>query len=58
MKALKIILGIICLALTLNTCAQSSNSNENIGYYLPITIVFIIGILLFKSAFKTNSKDD
>jgi hypothetical protein len=54
MKVLKILLGLFCFALTINAFKNGITPGENIGYYIPITIVFIIGILLFKSAFKSK----
>jgi hypothetical protein len=56
MKALKIILGIFCFALTINAFKDGLEPGESFVYYLPITLVFVIGILLFKSALK--SKDE
>jgi hypothetical protein len=54
MKVLKIVLGIFCIALTINAFKNGLEPGENIFYYIPITIVFIIGILLFKNASKSK----
>lgn len=54
MKAFKIIIGIFCFGLTINAFKDGLEPGEGFAFYLPITIVFIIGILLFKSAFKTK----
>ncbi|MGB3343102.1 MAG: hypothetical protein WBA61_04255 [Aequorivita sp.] len=58
MKLLKIIIGIFCIALTINAFKDGLKPNENFAFYLPIIMVFIIGILLFQSAFKTRKKDN
>jgi len=57
MKILKIIIGIFCFALTINAFKDGLEPNENFAFYLPILIVFIIGILLFKSAFKSKKEN-
>jgi hypothetical protein len=57
MKVFKIILGLFCFALTINAFKDGLEPNESFAYYIPITIVFIIGILLFKSAFKSKKED-
>ena len=56
MKVLKIVLGIFCFALTINTFKNGLEPNVNFAYYIPITIVFVIGILLFKNAFRLKEK--
>lgn len=55
MKILKIIIGVFCFLLTYNSFKNGIPSYSNLAHYaefIPILIVFIIGILLFKSAFK------
>lgn len=54
MKTLKIILGLFCFGLTINAFKNGLEPGEGFAYYLPITIVLIIGILLFSSAFKSK----
>lgn len=56
MKAFKIILGIFCFGLTINAFKNGLEPNESFAFYIPIIIVFIIGILLFKSAFKSRKE--
>ena len=57
MKILKIIIGIFCFALTINAFKNGLEPGEGFAFYLPILIVFIIGVLLFKSAFKNKKTD-
>ncbi len=57
MKILKIIIGIFCFALTINAFKNGLEPGEGFAFYIPIIIVFIIGILLFKSAFKNKKVD-
>lgn len=52
MKVLKIVLGIFCFALTINAFKNGLEPGENAFYYIPILVVFVIGILLFKNALK------
>lgn len=56
MKVIKILIGLFCFALTLNAFKVGLNPAEGFFYYLPIMIVFIIGILLFKSAFFPKNR--
>ena len=59
MKTLKIIIGIFCFLLTLNAFKNGIPAYTKLVYYaefIPILIVFIIGILLFKSALKPEVK--
>tara|TARA_Y100000815_G_C13091398_1_gene405795 strand:+ start:471 stop:644 length:174 start_codon:yes stop_codon:yes gene_type:complete len=57
MKVFKIIIGIFCFALTINAFKNGLEPGEGFAFYIPITIVFIIGILLFRSVFKSKKKD-
>lgn len=56
MKILKIILGVFCFALVINTFRKGAVPGEGFVYYLPIIIVLVIGILLFNSAFKSKTE--
>lgn len=56
MKIVKIIIGFFCFALTLNAFKNGLEPNEGFAFYIPIIIVFVIGVLLFNSAFKSNVK--
>jgi hypothetical protein len=57
MKAFKIILGLFCFGLTINAFKNGLEPGEGFAYYLPITIVFVIGILLFSSTFKSKKEN-
>jgi len=57
MKVFKIILGLFCFVLTINAFKDGLEPNRSFASYIPITIVFIIGILLFKGAFKSKKED-
>lgn len=60
MKIFKIIIGIFCFALTVNAFKNGIPVYKNVAHYaefIPVLIVFIIGVLLFKSAFKSKKRD-
>lgn len=57
MKAFKIIIGIFCFALIINAFNNGINPNESFAYHLPLILLFIIGILLFRSAFKSKKEN-
>ena len=59
MKSLKIIIGLLCIALTVNTFKNGIPIYTKLALYaeyIPILIVFIIGVLLLKSTFKPEEK--
>lgn len=59
MKAIKIIVGLICFTLTINAFKNGIpiyNKLALYGEFIPILIIFIIGIFLLKSALKPEIK--
>jgi len=56
MQIIKFLLGLFCLILTYRAFKNGLEPGEGFFFYIPIIIVFIIGVLLIKSVLSSFVK--